>query len=189
MTWFARTREDIATAKLRDPAARSGFEVWLTYSGLHAIWGYRWAHLLWRKRLKLLARIHSQWIRFLTGVEIHPGATIGRRFFIDHGMGVVIGETAQIGDDVMLYHGVTLGGRSASSEKRHPTLGDHVVVGTGAVVLGPISIGAHSIVGAQAVVVHDAPPYSVLTGIPATARPRSTGRRSDLEYTDPGIYI
>jgi serine O-acetyltransferase len=189
MAWFARTREDIATAKLRDPAARSGFEVWLTYSGLHAIWGYRWAHLLWRMRLKLLARIHSQWIRFLTGVEIHPGATIGRRFFIDHGMGVVIGETAEIGDDVMLYHGVTLGGRSLSSEKRHPTLGDHVVVGTGAVVLGPISIGAHSIVGAQAVVVHNAPPYSVLTGIPAIARPRSTGRRPDPEYTDPGIYI
>jgi serine O-acetyltransferase len=189
MAWFARTREDIATAKLRDPAARSGFEVWLTYSGLHAIWGYRWAHLLWRARLKLLARIHSQWIRFLTGVEIHPGATIGRRFFIDHGMGVVIGETAVIGDDVMLYHGVTLGGRSSSAGKRHPTLGDGVVVGTGAAVLGPISIGAHSIVGAQAVVVNDAPSYSVITGIPAVARPRPTGRTSDLEYTDPGIYI
>ncbi|HEY5229835.1 MAG TPA: serine O-acetyltransferase EpsC [Galbitalea sp.] len=189
MAWFARTREDIATAKLRDPAARSGFEVWLTYPGLHAIWGYRWAHLLWRARLKLLARIHSQWVRFLTGVEIHPGATIGRRFFIDHGMGVVIGETAVIGDDVMLYHGVTLGGRTLSSGKRHPTLGDDVVVGTGAVVLGPVSIGAHSIIGAHAVVVTDAPAYSVLTGIPAVVRPRSTGKRSDLEYTDPGIYI
>jgi serine O-acetyltransferase len=189
MAWFARTREDIATAKLRDPAAHSGFGVWLTYPGLHAIWGYRWAHLLWRARLKLLARIHSQWVRFLTGVEIHPAAIIGRRFFIDHGMGVVIGETAVIGDDVMLYHGVTLGGRTLSTGKRHPTLGDDVVVGTGAVVLGPVSIGAHSIIGAHAVVVTDAPAYSVLTGIPAVVRPRSTGKRSDLEYTDPGIYI
>jgi serine O-acetyltransferase len=189
MGLFARTREDIATAKLRDPAARSGFEVWLTYSGLHAIWGYRWAHFLWRTRLKLLARIHSQFVRFLTGVEIHPGATIGRRFFIDHGMGVVIGETAEIGDDVMLYHGVTLGGRSAKQEKRHPTLGDDVVVGTGATILGPITIGAHSVVGAQAVVVTDAPPNSVITGIPAVARPRSGSEPEDLEWADPGIYI
>ncbi len=189
MALFARTREDIATARRRDPAARYGFEIWLTYSGLHAIWGYRWAHLLWRLRLKLLARIHSQLVRFLTGVEIHPGATIGRRFFIDHGMGVVIGATAEIGDDVMLYHGVTLGGRTSSNEKRHPTLGDGVVVGTGAVLLGPIAIGADSIVGAQAVVVTDAPPNSVLTGIPAVVRPRSRTRQPDLDYTDPGIYI
>jgi serine O-acetyltransferase len=189
MPLFGRTREDIATAKLRDPAARSGFEVWLTYSGLHAIWGYRWAHFLWRHRLKLLARIHSQLVRFLTGVEIHPGATIGRRFFIDHGMGVVIGATAEIGDDVMLYHGVTLGGRSAIDVKRHPTLGNDVVVGTGAVLLGPITIGAHSIVGAQAVVVTDAPANSVLTGIPAVARPRGAAQVPDLDYTDPGIYI
>ena len=189
MALFARTREDIATAKLRDPAARNGFEIWLTYSGLHAIWGYRWAHLLWRLRLKLLARIHSQFVRFFTGVEIHPAATIGRRFFIDHGMGVVIGATAEIGENVMLYHGVTLGGRSSVSEKRHPTLGDDVVVGTGAVLLGPILIGAHSLVGAQAVVLSDAPPYSVLTGIPAVARPRSAAHSPDLGYTDPGIYI
>jgi serine O-acetyltransferase len=189
MAWFARTREDIATAKLRDPAARSGFEVWLTYSGLHAIWGYRWAHLLWQMRLKLLARIHSQWIRFLTGVEIHPGATIGRRFFIDHGMGIVIGETAEIGDDVMLYHGVTLGGRSSTTGKRHPSLGDDIVVGTGATILGAVTIGSHSVVGAQAVVVTDAPQNSAITGIPAIARPRTAANADGLEWADPGIYI
>ena len=189
MALFARTREDIATAKLRDPAARYGFEIWLTYPGLHAIWGYRWAHFLWTHRLKLLARIHSQFVRFLTGVEIHPAAVIGRRFFIDHGMGVVIGATAVIGDDVMLYHGVTLGGRTTTDEKRHPTLGDDVLVGTGAVVLGPITIGSHSVVGAQAVVVADAPPNSVITGIPAVARPRAGSGDSELGYTDPAIYI
>jgi serine O-acetyltransferase len=188
MGLFARTREDIATAKLRDPAARTGFEVWLTYSGLHAVWGYRWAHVLWRARLKLPARIHSQFVRFLTGVEVHPAAVIGRRFFIDHGMGVVIGETTVIGDDVMLYHGVTLGGRSTTQEKRHPTLGDGVVVGTGASILGPVTIGARSVVGAQAVVVTDAPPDSVLTGIPAVVRPRESGEPVD-EWADPGIYI
>jgi serine O-acetyltransferase len=189
MGLFTRTREDIATARFRDPAARSGFEVWLTYSGVHAIWGYRWAHRLWKWRLRLLARVHSQFVRFLTGVEIHPGAVIGRRFFIDHGMGVVIGETAEIGDDVMLYHGVTLGGRSTHQGKRHPTLGDHVVVGTGATILGPVTIGSHSVVGAQAVVVTDAPPNSVLTGIPAVVRPRTSTSPHDLEWADPGIYI
>ena len=189
MALFARTREDIATAKLRDPAARYGFEIWLTYPGLHAVWGYRWAHLLWRRRLKLLARIHSQLVRFLTGVEIHPAATIGRRFFIDHGMGVVIGATAEIGDDVMLYHGVTLGGRTTSDEKRHPTLGDDIVVGASAAILGPVTIGSHSIIGAHAVVVTDAPENSVLTGIPAVVRQRSVALRPDVDYTDPGIYI
>jgi serine O-acetyltransferase len=189
MAIFARTREDIANAMRHDPAARNGFEVWLIYSGLHAIWGYRWAHRLWGWRLKLLARILSQFVRFLTGVEIHPAATIGRRFFIDHGMGVVIGATTRIGDDVMLYHGVTLGGRSMKHEKRHPTLEDGVVVGAGAIILGPVTIGANSLVGAQAVVVADAPPDSVLTGIPAVARPRSKALRADVDYTDPGIYI
>ena len=189
MGLFGRTREDIATARRRDPAARSGFEVWLTYPGLHAIWGYRWAHRLWRWHLKLLARIHSQFVRFLTGVEIHPGAVIGRRFFIDHGMGVVIGETTEIGDDVMMYHGVTLGGRSTSTGKRHPTIGNDVVIGAGAKVLGPITIGANSVIGAQAVVVADAPANSVLTGIPAVARPRDATATVDLEYADPAIYI
>jgi serine O-acetyltransferase len=168
-----RLREDIATARHRDPAARSGAEVFLSYSGLHAVWGYRLTHRLWLGRRLLLARVLSQFVRFLTGVEIHPGAVIGRRFFIDHGMGVVIGETTVIGDDVMLYHGVTLGGRSSSREKRHPTLGDNVVVGAGASVLGPVTIGAHSVVGAQAVVLSSAPPNSLLTGVPATVRSRT----------------
>jgi len=151
-------REDLAAARLRDPAARSTAEVLLAYSGLHAIWLYRVAHRWWRAPgLKLAARLLSQAARAVTGVEIHPGARIGRRFFIDHGMGVVIGETAVIGDDVMLYHGVTLGGKSSGRGKRHPTLGDRVVVGAGAQVLGDIRIGTDSVVGANAVVVHDAP--------------------------------
>ena len=170
---FSRTREDIATARHRDPAARSGLEVWLTYSGLHAIWGHRLSHRLWQWRWHLVARVVSQLTRFLTGVEIHPGAVIGRRFFIDHGMGVVIGETAEIGDDVMLYHGVTLGGRTSLPGKRHPTLGDHVVVGTGASILGPIVIGANSVIGAHAVVLTGAPGGSLLTGAPAKPRPRT----------------
>lgn len=166
-------REDVANARRRDPAARSSFEVWLTYSGLHAVWGYRCAHRLWRWRWFLAARIVSQFMRFLTGIEIHPGATIGRRLFIDHGMGVVIGETAEIGDDVLLYHGVTLGGTSSSRGKRHPTLGDHVVVGAGATILGAITIGAGSVVGSGAVVLQDAPENSTVVGMPAVARRRS----------------
>lgn len=166
-------REDVANARRRDPAARSSFEVWLTYSGLHAVWGYRHAHRLWRWKWFLAARVVSQVTRFLTGIEIHPAATIGRRLFIDHGMGVVIGETAVIGDDVLIYHGVTLGGTSSTRGKRHPTVGDHVVIGAGATVLGPVSIGAGSVVGAGAVVLHDAPPNSTLVGMPAVARPRS----------------
>jgi serine O-acetyltransferase len=188
---FARVREDILTARRRDPASRTRLEVLLSYSGLHAIWGYRVAHWLWVAGFRLPARVLSQFVRFLTGVEIHPGARIGRRFFIDHGMGVVIGETAEIGDDVMLYHGVTLGGRSTAREKRHPTLGNDVTVGAGAVLLGPVIIGAHSVVGAQAVVVNDADPYSVITGIPAVARPRAKAAEPTAEafYTDPAIYI
>jgi len=170
---FSRTREDVATARRRDPATRSALEVWLTYSGLHAIWGHRLSHRLWMSRLYLLARIISQLTRFLTGVEIHPGARIGRRFFIDHGMGVVIGETAVIGDDVMLYHAVTLGGTTSVPGKRHPTLGNGVVVGTGASILGPVVIGPDSVVGAHAVVLTDAPAGSLLTGIPATVRSRT----------------
>ena len=168
-------REDIATARSHDPASRNGLEVFLAYSGLHAIWGYRLAHLLWAGGLRLLARVISQFVRFLTGVEIHPGATIGRRFFIDHGMGVVIGETAVVGADVMLYHGVTLGGKAARGvgrgAKRHPTLEDGVTVGAGAKVLGDVTIGAWSAVGANAVVTKDAPPHSLVVGIPATFKP------------------
>src|SRR5690606_36670536 len=165
-------REDIAAARTRDPAARNGVEVALLYPGLHAIWAHRVCHALWRRGLRFPARAGSQLTRWLTGIEIHPGARIGRRFFIDHGMGVVIGETAEIGDDVMLYHGVTLGGRTRNSGKRHPTLEDGVAVGTGAKILGPVRIGAHCVVGANAVVTRDAPPHSVLVGMPAKARPR-----------------
>ena len=152
----ARLREDLASAKLRDPAARSAWEIAVLYSGLHAIWSYRLAHALWTRGWRFPARALSQLTRWLTGVEIHPGAVIGRRFFIDHGMGVVIGETAEVGDDVMLYHGVTLGGRTREGGKRHPTLGDGVAVGAGAKILGPITNGAGSAVGANAVVTKDA---------------------------------
>jgi serine O-acetyltransferase len=170
---LSRIREDIATARRRDPAARSRAEVFLTYSGVHAVWGYRLAHRLHRRRAWLLARIVSQGARLLTGIEIHPGARIGRRFFIDHGMGVVIGETAVIGDDVMLYHQVTLGGTSSNRGKRHPTLGNNVVVGAGASILGPVTIGPHSVVGAGAVVLTDAPADSLVAGVPAKVRPRT----------------
>ncbi len=173
MGLFARTREDIEAAKRRDPAARSGFEIWLLYSGLHAIWGHRLANWFWRHRMRLLGRLVSQLTRWLTGVEIHPGATLGRRVFIDHGMGVVIGETAIVGDDVMLYHGVTLGGTSGQRVKRHPTIGDRVVIGASAKVLGDIEIGANSAVGANAVVLRSMPAHSTIVGIPATARPRT----------------
>jgi len=165
-------REDIAAARRRDPAARGSLEIGLLYPGLHAIWTHRISHALWIRGLRFPARALSQIARWVTGIEIHPGATIGRRFFIDHGMGVVIGETAEVGDDVMLYHQVTLGGVSLSHGKRHPTLEDGVVVGAGAKVLGPVRIGARSAVGANAVVTKDAPADSIVVGIPATARPR-----------------
>jgi serine O-acetyltransferase len=181
---FTGVREDIRMARQNDPAARSSAEVFLAYSGLHAVWGYRFAHRLWTWRWFLAARIYSQ----LTGVEIHPGATIGRRLFIDHGMGVVIGETAVVGNDVLLYHGVTLGGTSSVRERRHPTIGDRVTIGAGASVLGPVTIGHDSIIGANAVVVTDAPPESVLTGIPARVRPRAASPVAET-FTDPAIYI
>src|SRR6187402_2624324 len=171
----ARISEDLAAAKLRDPAARSGLEIALLYPGLHAIWAHRVWHALWVRRVRFVARAGSQITRWLTGIEIHPGATIGRRFFIDHGMGVVIGETAEVGDDVMLYHGVTLGGRQREGGKRHPTIEDGVAVGAGAKILGPITIGAHSVVGANAVVTKDAPADSVLVGVPARPRARRAG--------------
>ncbi len=188
MALFSRVREDIAAARRQDPAARSNAEVFFAYSGLHAVWGHRVAHRLWLMHLYLAARCYSQFVRFTTGVEIHPAASIGRRLFIDHGMGVVIGETAVVGDDVLIYHGVTLGGTSLSAAKRHPTIGERVAIGAGAKVLGPVTIGSDSIVGANAVVVRDAPPGSVLTGIPATVRPR-TPDVADATFTDPAIYI
>ena len=161
-------------AQRHDPAAHSKAEVVLAYSGVHAVWAYRVTHRLWLAGLRLPARLLSQATRFLTGVEIHPGATIGRRLFIDHGMGVVIGETAVVGDDVMLYHGVTLGGKSRHANvpgtRRHPRLGDGVTVGAGAKILGPITLGEWSTVGSNAVVTKDAPARSILLGIPARAQ-------------------
>lgn len=164
---LARFREDIRTAKALDPASGSTLTMVLTYPGLHAIWMHRLIHRVWTSGPRLLARLLAYFTRMATGIEIHPGARIGRRFFIDHGMGVVIGETAEVGDDVMLYHGVTLGGRSLDRVKRHPTLCDGVVVGSGARVLGPVVIGARSQIGANAVVVKDVPADSVAVGIPA----------------------
>ncbi|MDP1721007.1 MAG: serine O-acetyltransferase [Candidatus Nanopelagicaceae bacterium] len=148
-------REDIATAIARDPAARNKIEVFLAYPGLHAIWGHRMAHWLWTHDFRTIARIWSNLTRSATGIEIHPGATIGRRFFIDHGMGVVIGETTLIGDDVMLYHDVTLGARSYKKGKRHPTVADGVIIGAGARVLGDVNIGAGAVIGANMVITKD----------------------------------
>ena len=187
-------REDLQSARAHDPASRGDLENALVYSGLHAIWSHRLAHRLWAKpALRGLARVLSQATRFLTGIEIHPGASIGRRFFIDHGMGVVIGETAEIGDDVMIYHGVTLGGRSLERVKRHPTIGDRVTIGAGAKVLGPVSIGADTAIGANAVVTRDVPAESIATGIPAVIRPRSEKLRESgvdpTTYIDPAMYI
>ncbi|MCI2285105.1 serine O-acetyltransferase [Colwellia sp. MSW7] len=164
---FDRMKEDINSVFDRDPAARTTFEVLLNYPGLHAIWIHRLSHRLWRANWKLLARVLSTFSRWLTGVEIHPGAKLGRRFFIDHGMGVVIGETSEIGDDVTLYHGVTLGGTSGIFGKRHPTLEDNVVIGAGAQVLGPITIGKGGKVGSNSVVVKDLPENATAVGIPA----------------------
>lgn len=189
MSVIGRMREDIAAARLRDPAARNAAEVAFLYPGMHAIWAHRVSHALWRRNLRLLARANSQLARWTTGIEIHPGARIGRRFFIDHGMGVVIGETAEVGDDVMLYHGVTLGGRTRDSGKRHPTLGDGVAVGAGAKILGPITIGAGSVVGANAVVTRDAPADSILVGVPAKPRTRTPGEDARAVLTAPEYWI
>jgi serine O-acetyltransferase len=167
MSLFSQLREDIAVVFDRDPAARSTFEIVTTYPGFHAIVIHRLAHGLWGRGFKWLARFTSHIGRWLTGIEIHPGATIGRRVFIDHGMGVVVGETAEIRDDCTLYHGVTLGGTSWNKGKRHPTLMPGVVVGAGAKILGPITIGAGARVGSNAVVVKDVPDNATAVGIPA----------------------
>ena len=164
---FTQLKEDISCVFDRDPAARNWFEVITTYPGLHALQAHRMAHWVWNRNLKWLARMLSSISRLLTGIEIHPGAKIGRRFFIDHGMGVVIGETAEIGDDCTVYHGVTLGGTSWKGGKRHPTLADGVVIGAGAKVLGPILVGKNSRVGSNAVVVKDVPESSSVVGVPA----------------------
>ena len=163
---FKTLREDIQTVFRKDPAARSLLEVILCYPGLHALWAHRLAHFLWQYKLRLLARILSQINRFLTGIEIHPGAQIGRRFFIDHGAGVVIGETTEIGNDVLLYQGVVLGGTTLEKQKRHPTIGNNVEMGTGAIALGSITIGDGARIGSGSVVVKSVPPGATVVGIP-----------------------
>lgn len=190
-------REDLQAARDRDPAARTLLEVALGYPGVHAIWGYRVAHRMWRgPALRLPARLLSQAVRAATGIEIHPGAQLGRRLFMDHGMGIVIGETAVVGDDVVLFHGATLGGTKMSRGKRHPTLGDGVVVGAGARVLGPVWIGDGAKIGANAVVVKDVPPNATAVGVPAVVRVRDAVARAAEDPTedpavalDPAIWI
>lgn len=184
--FFGMIAEDLSCAVERDPAATSKFNVFMTYSGLHALWAHHFEHWLWKVGARGLARYLAQITRFFTGVEIHPGAAIGRRVFIDHGMGVVIGETSIVGDDVTLYHGVTLGGTSLEKVKRHPTLESCVVVGAGAKILGDIVVGAHSRIGANAVVIKDVPPQSVVVGVPGQIilrKQQVTGTQTDLDHT------
>src|SRR5450830_178126 len=180
---FKQIKEDIVVVFERDPAARTEWEILTTYPGVHALIIHRLSHWIWKHRFYWLARLISHIARFLTGIEIHPGATIGRRVFIDHGMGVVIGETAEIGDDCTLYHGVTLGGTSWNKGKRHPTLGNGVVVGAGAKILGPIFIGTEAKIGSNAVVVKDVPAGATAVGIPArvvhSEKPQAIDHLSD----------
>ncbi|WP_313280855.1 serine O-acetyltransferase EpsC [Timonella senegalensis] len=183
-------REDLQAARDRDPAARTTAEIVLAYPGLHALWSHRLTHKMWQTRaLKLPARLISQFTRSLTGVEIHPGATLGRRIFIDHGMGVVIGETAVVGNGVTMFHGVTLGGRSMSHGKRHPTIGDNVVIGAGAKVLGAIWVGDGAQIGANAVVVKELPPGAVAVGVPAKVKDRPKAAPEVDQCEDPAIFI
>lgn len=163
-----RIREDLVAGVQRDPATRTGFELFLTSPGLHAIWMHQVAHSIWKAGLRVPARMFSNWSRFWTGIEIHPGATLGRRVVIDHGMGVVIGETAIIGDDVLIYHGVTLGGKENITSKRHPTIGNNVMLGAGAKIIGDIEIGDGAQVGANAVVTKSIPAGAVIVGPQAT---------------------
>lgn len=173
---FKTLSDDLNAVLDRDPAARNKFEIALCYPGLHALWSHRFSHWLWKHNARLPGRLISQFTRWLTGIEIHPGAQIGRGFFIDHGMGVVIGETAEVGNNVTLYHGVTLGGTSLEKGKRHPTLRDNVVVGAGAKILGAIEIGEGSRIGANAVVVKPVPANAVVVGVPGQVVQRSTPR-------------
>ena len=183
---FDRMRRDIRTVRERDPASRSALEVVLCYPGVHAIWGHRVAHALWGAGWLTLARWVSHASRFMTGIEIHPAARLGRGLFIDHGMGIVIGETAEVGDNVTLLQGVTLGGTSLKREKRHPTLGDNVTVGAGAKILGGFTIGSGSTIGAGSVVVREGPPNSVVVGVPGRVTFKDGARVGgiDLNWTD-----
>jgi len=175
-------KEDIQTVFAKDPAARSVLEVIFCYPGLHALWLHRLAHFLWRHKLRFLARLLSHINRFLTNIEIHPGARIGRRFFIDHGAGVVIGETAEVGDDVLLYQGVVLGGTTPEKKKRHPTLGNNVVMGTGSVALGAITMGDGTRIGSGSVVIKSVPPRATVVGIPGRVVENRRKPLADLEH-------
>ncbi|MFC1981143.1 serine O-acetyltransferase [Chloroflexota bacterium] len=179
---FKTLREDVQAVFAKDPAARSILEVILCYPGLHALWSHRLAHFLWQHNFKLLGRIISHISRFLTGIEIHPAARIGKRFFIDHGTGVVIGETSEIGDDVLLYQGVVLGGTTLDKKKRHPTIGNNVEVGTGAVALGPITIGDSARIGSGSVVIKPVPPGATVVGIPGRVVADRRKPLMDLEH-------
>ena len=185
---MTRLGETLRAYQARDPAARSRLEVFLLYPGVHAIIYHRFAHFLFRHGLRFLARCVSQWSRFWTGVEIHPGAQIGRRFVIDHGMGIVIGETAEVGDDVLLYQGVTLGGTGKDQGKRHPTIGYHVLVGSGAKVLGPFTVGDNSRIASNAVVLSEVPPNSTAVGVPARVV-RIAGERVDYAAQVDQIHV
>jgi serine O-acetyltransferase len=180
---FKTLREDIQTVFAKDPAARGMLEVICCYPGLHALWLHRLAHFLWCRNLRFLARFLSNVSRFLTGIEIHPGAKIGRRFFIDHGAGVVIGETAEIGDDVLMYQGVVLGGTTLEKKKRHPTIGNRAVIGTGAVILGAITVGDDARIGSSSVVVKSVPPGTTVVGIPGKIVEDRHKATIDLEHS------
>lgn len=183
---LAAILDDVRSIRERDPAARSAAEVILCYPGMHAVWGHRITHWLWHHHAKLLARFLAEFIRKLTGVEIHPGAVLGSGVFIDHATGVVIGETAEVGDNVTIYHGVTLGGTSLEAVKRHPTIGNNVIVGAGAKVLGAITVGDNSQIGANSVVVKPVPPGTVVVGVPGQVVGRSDGRNeADQILPDP----
>lgn len=184
-----RIIEDVDAALARDPATDSRLEMALASPGLHALWAHRVSHALWTRGARLPARLVSQASRAATGIEIHPGAQIGRRLFIDHGMGVVIGETAEVGDDVMMYHDVTLGGRANAPIKRHPTVGSGAVLGAGARLLGPLTIGAQAQVGANAVVVKDVPAGATAVGVPATVRMPVGQQAEDVLFADPALWI
>lgn len=182
MGFFSQLKEDVQNVFHKDPAARNVLEVVLLYPGLHALWSYRLAHFFWRHNWCFVARFISEVSRVFTGIEIHPGARIGRRFFIDHGMGVVIGETAEIGDDVLLYQGVVLGGTSLERKKRHPSIGNNVVVGSAAILLGPITVGDSARVGANSVVVKSVPPGVTVVGVPGRVVEDNRSEEAALEH-------